>query len=176
MTEPTPQHHTHQARPSASDILRSFIGGFLGIAALALSLQFILGDTDLMLLIGTFGATAVLVYGVPYSPLAQPYNVLVGHLVSATIGVSVFTLIGEANWLSAALAVSLAIAAMQLTRSVHPPGGATALIAVISSPAIHDLGFLYVFYPVGFGAVLLVGVALITNNVNKERRWPIFWR
>jgi len=176
MTEQTPQLHTHQSRPPASDILRSFVGGFLGISGLALSLQLILGDADLALMIGTFGATAVLVYGVPYSPLAQPYNVVFGHLISAAIGVAVFQIVGEANWLSAALAVSLAIAAMQASRSVHPPGGATALIAVIASPAIHELGFLYIVYPVGFGAVLLVGIALITNNVGKTRRWPIFWR
>lgn len=147
----------------------------MGIGALGLVLQFAIGEADLTLMIGTFGATAVLVYGVPYSPLAQPYNVVFGHIISALIGVTVFQIVGEANWLSAALAVSLAIAAMQFTRSVHPPGGATALIAIVASPQIHDLGFLYVIYPVALGAVLLVGIALITNNVGKDRRWPIFW-
>ena len=156
-------------------MLRSLIGAFLGIGAIAMVAQYYLSDADLTLVIGAFGATSVLVYGAPFSPLAQPYNVLVGHLVSAAIGVAVFQFIGEANWLSAALAVSLAIVAMQMTRSVHPPGGATALIAVVASQEIHNLGFLYILYPVGLGAVILVGVAFVTNNIRSERRWPIFW-
>ncbi|MBT3359090.1 MAG: HPP family protein [Rhodospirillales bacterium] len=167
--------HPRPAPTPPSKILRAFIGAFLGIGTIALIDQNFLSDGDLTLVIGAFGATSVLVYGAPHSPLAQPYNVIVGHLVSAAIGVSVFQFIGEANWLSAALAVSLAIAAMQATRSVHPPGGASALIAVVASPEIHSLGFLYTLYPVGLGAAILVGVAWVTNNVRSDQRWPAFW-
>ena len=128
--------------PSASEILRGLAGAFLGIGSVAFVEQYFLNDADMLLVIGAFGATAVLIYGTPSSPLAQPYNVIVGHLISAAIGVSIFQLLGQADWLAAALAVSLAIVAMQLTRSVHPPGGASALIAVIASSEIHDLGYL----------------------------------
>lgn len=175
MSTPSPKPHRHIPRPPASQMLRSLLGAFFGIAAIAVVFQFFLNDADLTFVIGAFGATAVLVYGAPASPLAQPYNVLIGHVVSAVIGVSVYKIIGEANWLSAALAVSLAIVAMQASRSVHPPGGASALIAVVASPEIHALGYYYVVYPVALGAVILVAVALISNNVLNKNRWPIFW-
>jgi len=175
MIEPSPKPHCRPLRPPASVILRGLIGAFIGISSIALVEQYFLNDSDLTLVIGAFGATAVLVYGAPSSPLAQPLNVVVGHVLSAAVGVSVFHIVGEANWLSAALAVSLAIVAMQVSRSLHPPGGATALIAVIASPEMHDLGFLYIVYPVGLGALLLVGVAFITNNLRNDQRWPVFW-
>lgn len=179
MTEP--EHaaaaapHRRPVRPPARDIARSVIGAFAGIGLVAAADQFLIGDLDLALVIGAFGASAVLVYGAPFSPLAHPYNVLVGHLVSATIGVAAFQAVGGVDWLAAALAVSLAIGAMQITRSVHPPGGASALIAVVASSKIHALGFLYVLYPVGIGAVILVAVAWVSNNAASARRWPAYW-
>lgn len=165
-------HRIH--RPPIADALRSFVGAFLGIGSVAFMDQFLLADSDLAYVIGAFGATAVLVFAAPASPLAQPWNVVVGHVVSALIGVALFQLLGP-SWLAAALAVSLAIFAMQMTRSTHPPGGASALIAVAGSPQIHDLGFLYALFPVAAGALVLVGVALITNNFRAYRRWPEAW-
>jgi CBS-domain-containing membrane protein len=78
-------------------------------------------------------------------------------------------------WLAAAVAVATAIAAMHATRTVHPPGGATALIAVIGGEKIHNLGYLYVLIPVAAGAVILLLVALIVNNIPKTRKYPEFW-
>jgi len=78
-------------------------------------------------------------------------------------------------WLAAALAVATAIALMHLTRTLHPPGGATALIAVIGSAEIHKLGFLYVLIPVGAGALILLAVAVLVNNIPKSRRYPEIW-
>ncbi|MCW8916251.1 MAG: HPP family protein [Magnetovibrio sp.] len=175
MADKRSKRHTHSPRPPTSDIVRGLVGAFIGIAAIASAVQFYLNDADLTLVIGAFGATAVLIYGVPSSPFAQPYNVLLGHMISAAIGVTVFQIVGEANWLSAALAVSLAVVAMQLTRSVHPPGGASALIAVVASAELHELGYLYVLYPVGLGAAILVAVALAINNIRASQRWPSFW-
>ncbi|PLX36012.1 MAG: HPP family protein [Hyphomicrobiales bacterium] len=175
MTEPHRKQHRHSPRPPVSQMIRSLVGALLGIGLLAAIDQFFLSDADLTFVIGAFGATAVLVFGAPSSPLAQPYNVVVGHMISAAIGVAAFKLVGDANWFSAALAVSFAIVAMQATRSVHPPGGASALIAVVASPQIHALGFLYVLYPVALGAVVLVCVSLVSNNLFNDQRWPIFW-
>ncbi|HSI77294.1 MAG TPA: HPP family protein, partial [Lunatimonas sp.] len=87
-------------------------------------------------LIGSFGATAVLVYGAIQSPLAQPRNLLGGHILSAIIGVSVYKMMPEIIWITAPLAVSLSILTMQYTRTLHPPGGATALIAVVGTEKI----------------------------------------
>jgi CBS-domain-containing membrane protein len=84
-------------------------------------------------------------------------------------------LCGPFLWLAAALAVSLSIAAMHATKTLHPPGGATALIAVISGPKILHLGYLYVLIPVAAGAVIMLLVALLVNNLALGRRYPEFW-
>ena len=82
---------------------------------------------------------------------------------------------GEHVWLAAALATSLATAAMLVTRTVHPPGGATALIAVIGGDKIYKLGFLYPFLPVGLGALILLIVGLLVNNLSRNRTYPEYW-
>ncbi len=132
-------------------------------------------QADAPLIIGAFGASAVLLFACPDSPYAQPYNVLVGHLISAIIGVTAYQVVGEANSISMVIAVSVAIGMMQLTHSLHPPGGATALIAVIGSESIHNLGYSYVWMPVGIGVCILIVVAFVTNNLLKKRSWPLMW-
>jgi CBS-domain-containing membrane protein len=78
-------------------------------------------------------------------------------------------------WLAAALAVSITIALMHLTKTLHPPGGATALIVVIGGDAVHSLGYLYVLIPVTSGAVVMLIIALLVNNLAPNRRYPEFW-
>ena len=160
---------------SISEILWSWIGAFLGISAVALLNYDLLEDTDLVMIIGSFGASAVLIYGAIKSPLAQPRNLVGGHLVSAVVGVFCYQLLHGTTWLAAAVSVATAIAAMHATRTLHPPGGATALIAVIGSQKIHDLGYLYVMVPAGLGAAIMLVIALVVNNIPKRRRYPEFW-
>lgn len=160
---------------SWSEILWSWIGAFLGISLVAISHYKIIGNSDMVMIIGSFGASAVLVYGAIKSPLAQPRNLIGGHVISAIIGVTSFQLFETIPWLAAALAVATAIAAMHVTKTLHPPGGATALIAVIGSDKIHDLGYLYALVPVGLGALLMLIVALLINNISKSRKYPEFW-
>jgi CBS-domain-containing membrane protein len=157
------------------EVLWSWIGSFLGIAVVALIHYKILDQTGLMLIIGSFGASAVLIYGAIRSPLAQPRNLLGGHILSAAIGVTAFQVFGGQPWLAAALAVSTSIAVMHLTKTLHPPGGATALIAVIGGDSVHNLGYLYVLMPAALGAIVMLIIALIVNNVPKNRRYPEFW-
>ena len=123
-------------------------------------------------LIGSFGATAVLIFGATNSPLAQPRNLIGGHLISAIIGVCIYKLIPDTLWLSSALSVSLSIVAMQITKTMHPPGGATALIANIGSEKIINLGFVYILSPVMTGVAILFVVAMIVNNIPKNRNYP----
>jgi len=160
-----------------SEICWSWLGAFLGISAVSyLHFNIILTTTDLEMLVGSFGASAVLIYGAIKSPLAQPRNLLGGHILSAVIGVACYQFIGASCiWLAASLAVATAIAAMHATKTLHPPGGATALIAVIGSDRVHDLGFLYALVPVGAGALIMLIVALLVNNIPKSRRYPEFW-
>jgi CBS-domain-containing membrane protein len=163
-------------RVSNSEILWSWIGAFLGIAAVSgVDLAILTEGGNHLPLIGSLGASAVLVYGAPRSPLAQPRNLVGGHLVSALVGVVCQQLLGHLPELAAPLAVATAIALMQLTKTLHPPGGATALIAVAGSEQIHRLGFLYVLAPVGLGALILLLIALLVNNIPSTRRYPEFW-
>lgn len=166
-----------QSPPAVSlvEILWSWIGSFLGIAAVSLIHYNMLNHTDLVMIIGSFGASAVLIYGAVRSPLAQPRNLIGGHILSAVVGVTAFQLFGGHPWLAASLAVSTSIALMHLTKTLHPPGGATALIAVIGSDGIHSLGYLYVLVPVALGAGVMLVIALIVNNLAKTRRYPEFW-
>jgi CBS-domain-containing membrane protein len=135
----------------------------------------ILEGTDLVMIIGSFGASAVLIYGAIKSPLAQPRNLIGGHVVSAIIGVTCYQIFHSNMWLAASVAVATAIAVMHATKTLHPPGGATALIAVIGSQKIHNLGYLYVIMPAGLGALIMLVVALLVNNIPKSRRYPEFW-
>jgi CBS-domain-containing membrane protein len=160
---------------SAHEIGWSWLGSLVGIAACALLSALVFEPRDATLLIGSFGASAVLVYAALRSPLAQPRNLVGGHVVSALVGVACWKACGDTPWLAAALGVSLAIAAMLVTRTLHPPGGATALIAVIGGPKIHALGFLYALVPAALGALVLLAVALALNNLAPGRKYPEYW-
>jgi CBS-domain-containing membrane protein len=162
-------------RVNISEILWSWVGAFLGIAAVAFLNQRYCTGKDLVLIIGSFGASAVLIYGAIKSPLAQPRNLLGGHILSALVGISAYKLFPTNIWLASALAVATAIALMQATKTLHPPGGATALIAVIGGPKIHHLGYLYALLPAGTGAAIMLVVALLVNNIPKTRSYPEFW-
>jgi len=158
-----------------AEIVWSWIGAFLGIASVAFVNYNIFKGTDLVMIIGSFGASAVLIYAAIRSPLAQPRNLIGGHVISAIIGVTAYNLLHNFMWLAAAVAVATAIAAMHATKTLHPPGGATALIAVIGSQKIHNLGYLYAIIPAGFGAVIMLVIALLINNIPKSRKYPEFW-
>ena len=150
----------------------AFVGGLLGIGIIAYLQSQILPKSDMVYLIGSFGASSVLVYGVIQSPLAQPRNLIGGHVISAIIGVTIYKLLPEILWLTAPLAVASSIVLMQITKTLHPPGGATALIAIAGSDKVKNLGYWYVLSPVLSGALILLAVALITNNMAHDRQYP----
>ncbi|GAB6097445.1 HPP family protein [Desulfatiferula olefinivorans] len=158
-----------------TEILWSWIGAVLGILPLSVMTRALTDTAGATFIIGSFGASAVLVYGAVRSPLAQPRNLLGGHILSALIGVAAVQLLPGHLFLAAPLAVATAIAAMHATRTLHPPGGATALIAVIGGPGIHKLGYMYALVPVGLGAAIMLIVALFVNNLSRNRRYPEFW-
>jgi len=146
----------------------AFLGSFFGIGIIAYMQSKTFMHNDVVFLIGSFGASSVLIYGIIQSPFSQPRNLIGGHLISSIVGVTVAKFVPDILWLTAPLAVSISIVLMQITKTLHPPGGATALIAIIGSPKIKALGYWYVLYPVLVGALILFVVALIFNN------WKIF--
>lgn len=156
--------------------LCSWMGGFLGIALVGwMDSLTSLTTQDHLLLIGSFGATAVLLYGSPSAPFAQPRYVIGGHVICALVGVSFYKVLPDPLWLSSALTVSTAIVLMYLTRTTHPPGGGTALIAVAGSERVHELGYWFVVEPILLGVLLLLIVALVINNLSPLRRYPNYW-
>lgn len=156
---------------SRRERIRSATGALVGILATGLISRLALGpDTALPAMIAPMGASAVLLFAVPSSPLAQPWSILGGNLVAALVGVT------AANWvpdpsLAAALAISIAIAVMMGLRCLHPPSGAVALTAVLGGPTIHELGYTFVLWPVGANSLLLLIVALVFNNMTG-RSYP----
>lgn len=165
-------------RKPVRKIIWSSIGAFLGILFIAY-LGEVWGNHDKgsLFLIGSFGASAVLIYGAPLVEFSQPRNLIGGHVLSAVVGVTIALLFKENITLASALAVSLAIGVMHLTRTLHPPGGATALIAIIGGDSIQDLGYWYVVSPVFIGAFLMLLVALFVNNmsIDPKRHYPVYW-
>jgi len=154
------------------EILLSGVFSFLGVAALG-GLNVL--KPEHLFIIGSFGASSVLLFGAPRSPLAQPRNLIGGHLISAAIGVTLHLYLDQPMWLLGALSVSLSVMAMHLTKTLHPPGGATALIAVIGGQKIYDLKYMYLISPVLISLLTLLIIALITNNSVRSRKYPEFW-
>lgn len=150
----------------------SFVGASIGIGLIAFLQNSLSTNGENLFLIGSFGASSVLVYGAIQSPLAQPRNVIGGHVISALVGVTIYQVLPNIIWLTAPLAVSISIVLMQMTKTLHPPGGATALIAVIGSERIKSLGYSYVLSPVLTGSIILVAVALVFNNITAHRHYP----
>ena len=155
---------------SAVEKLVSAVGGGAAIlVALLVCDRVIEGGSTL--LVASMGASAVLLFAVPHGQLSQPWPVLVGHVASAAIGVACATALGP-TFIAAAAAVGLAIGAMHLLKSIHPPGGATALTAVLGGPAVAEMGFEFVLVPVALNAALMVLLAVAVNGLFPWRRYP----
>ena len=166
------------SRTSLSHVIWSAIGAFLGIYLITILNQSIfMNASDTIFLVGSFGASAVLIYGVPQAELSQPRNLIGGHILSALIGITLYKFLPLETSVLSALAVSLSIVIMHFTRTLHPPGGATALIAVIGSSQIHALGYMFVITPIATGALILLIIGLAVNNMsnNTNRHYPRYW-
>lgn len=151
--------------PSYKNVALASLGGILAIAVIAG-----LGEQlSASLILGSFGASCVLLFGFPDSPFSQPRNVIVGHGLSSLIGLLFLSLCGP-HWWSLALAVGVAIAAMMLTRTVHPPAGSNPVIVFLVQPGWTFLGF-----PTLAGALLVVSVALLYNNLSRPANYPKYW-
>jgi len=156
---------------SHKEKLVSFLGGFISIYLIFLITNQFLGIAEAIYIIPSMGASAVLLFAAPNVPFSQPWNVFGGHLISAIIGVACFQWIPDIH-IAAAASVGIAIGVMYYTRCIHPPGGATALAAVIGSSQIHDLGYMYVVIPVLINTVTILIVAVAFNGVLSWRSYP----
>lgn len=151
-------------------IVATLGGGLSMLILIGVSWWALPGD-GVVAIVASMGASAVLLFAAPHGQLSQPWPVIAGHGVSAIIGVTCSHAISQ-PLIAAACAVGLAIGAMQQLKCIHPPGGATALTAVLGGNAIHQLGFKFVFFPVLTNALAMVLLAVIINSAFKWRRYP----
>ncbi|MGV1833003.1 HPP family protein [Agrobacterium vitis] len=155
-------------RPPLIRILAGLVGGSLGISLLAF-LTHLYGAPFLM---APFGATCVLLFAAHEVPLAQPRNVIGGHLVATAIGLIAVHILPAISPMEMGIAVGLAIAAMQVTRTLHAPAGADPLVVMALGPAVP---WSFLIAPVLVGSVILVLIALVVNNVENGSKWPKYW-
>ena len=156
---------------SHTERLVSTAGGALVIFCIFIITRASLGPGGALLIIPSMGASAVLLFAVPHGALSQPWNVFGGHILSALVGVTCAIFIPD-EIIAASLAVGLAIGAMHYLRCIHPPGGATALAAVIGGDATHALGYQFVITPVLLNVLVMLVVAVIFNYLFPWRRYP----
>lgn len=154
----------------------SAVGAFCGILAVYWGTRWCFPDgfmhtAGTLVMVTSMGATAVLLFAVPQGALSQPWAVLGGHLLSAFVGVSVQQLVPDQTW-TPALAVGLAVGAMHYLRCMHPPGGATALAAVIGGAEIYRLEYFYLLMPILINVVSIMAMAIVFNSFFPWRRYP----
>lgn len=152
-------------RPGNKAVALAWLGGVLAIASVALLTDYL----SVALVLGSFGASCVLVFGYPDVPFSQPRNVIAGHLVSSLTGLAFLSVFGP-HWWAVALAVGTAIALMMITRTVHPPAGSNPVIVFLTQPA-----WSFLLFPTLAGSLILVAVALVYNNATRDTRYPKYW-
>jgi CBS domain-containing membrane protein len=159
----------HEQHTRGASLLAA-LGCFIALIAVGSISRAVVGSEGVYIA-AYMGAAGVLIFAAPQSPLSQPWPLVAGHVASALVGVTCQVLIPDMV-LASASAVALAILVMQALRCLHPPGGAAAMVAVVGGPAIHELGYWYVLVPVGLNALVLLGLALLINNLLPGRRYP----
>nr|WP_157076354.1 HPP family protein [Alicyclobacillus kakegawensis] len=147
------------------DSATGFIGGFLTILILVVLAHY----SSFPWLMAPFGASCVLAFAAWQAPLSQPRNIIGGHFVSTLVGLVIYHLFGDQPW-TLALGVGVAIASMMLTKTTHPPAGADPLVVILDGNT-----WIFLLSPVLLGSIVIVLMALIVNNLRKERQYPTYW-
>lgn len=152
----------HQPHATGMQSMKAGLGGLIGIGLIGLLAEL----SNAPLLIAPFGASCVLLFSVPNSPLSQPANVVGGHLLATALALILHMILPD-SWWSVALAVGLAICLMSLVRLTHPPAGADPIVVFSTSP-----GFEFVIFPILIGSILLVGAATLYHRISQEHIYP----
>lgn len=163
----------HAALPAAFNskaVLLAWLGAFIAIAAVAL----LSNQLSHLLILGSFGASCVILFAYPDVPFAQPRNVILGHFLSSLIGLIFVSFFGVAWW-SLAAAVATAVAVMMLTRTVHPPAGSNPVIVWLMAASHADITWEFLLFPTLVGAIVITIASLIYNNLTREGNYPKYW-
>jgi CBS-domain-containing membrane protein len=146
-------------------IIFAWIGSFIAISIVAI----LTNITNHSLVLGSFGASCVLLFGFPKSPFSQPRNVILGHTLSSLIGLLFYHFISQ-EWWALGLALATAVAIMIATRTVHPPAGSNPVIVYLTNAKWN-----FLLTPTLIGAIILVIVALLYINIDKKQHYPAYW-
>lgn len=154
---------------TAKDRALACVGAILGIAMTGLVCRALAPPgMHMPWLVAPMGASAVLIFAVPASPMAQPWPVIGGNIISALVGIAVARIVPD-QMLAAGLAAGLAIAIMSVFRCLHPPGGAAAVTAVLGGAAVADMGWSFALVPVGLNALLMAAAAWVFHRFSGHR-------
>ena len=157
---------------SEKEFMISMTGAFIGTLIASFFSNTILQAEGMPLIMASTGASAILVFSLPFSPVSQPWNLVGGHLVSATVGVSCYYLVPN-ELVASSLSIPLAMLGMHYLRCMHPPGGATAITAVIGGANVHALGYAFVIIPVFFNAIILLSIAMAVATFRDENPFEV---
>ncbi len=157
------------------DMFWTWAGSSVCLLCIALLDYFIFESQNIEFLLASFGASVVLVFGAPASPLAQPRNTIGGSFISALAGVTCQLLFGSIPMLAICTSVSSAIFLMTITKTLHPPGGATALLAVVGDEQVKSLGYTYALTPCLFGASVIVLLGYLFARFTGKKTYPQTW-
>ncbi len=151
---------------SNKEVHISIIGAFIAMLLASFFSNNILEAEGMHMVLASTGASAMLIFGSPNSPVSQPWPIVGGHAISAVIGVASFMLI-ENPILASSAAIGVAMLAMHYMGCMHPPGGATAVTAVIGGTVVHELGFYFVIVPVFFNSIILLSIAMAVGTFRE---------
>lgn len=157
---------------SNNELLISIIGAFIATLLASFFSNNILEMSGSPMVLASTGASAMLIFGIPHSPVSQPWPIVGGHVVSALVGVTIYYLVANPI-LASSLAIGLAMLAMHFTGSMHPPGGATAITAVIGGTAVHELGYYFIIVPVFFNSIILLSIAMAVATFRKSNPFTV---
>ena len=144
---------------SSKELIYSIVGAFISTLIASFFSLSILSEEGLPMILASTGASAMLMFGMPHATVSQPWNLIGGHLISAAVGVSCYLFISS-ELLASSLAIPLAMLFMHWCRCIHPPGGATAITAVIGGANVHALGYGFLVLPVFLNSVILLSFAM----------------
>ncbi len=158
----------HQEPPARSDFKKIIISAVI-VGLVIAGLRYLDGEIGTMLLLGTFGATSLLVFVYPDSPVSQPRSVLGAHIIGATMGLLCLKFIGP-QWWSLGIAVGLTVLFMKLLRVVHPPATSNSIVVFLTNPT-----WFFLVCPTIAGAFVIIFLALFYHNISRESNWPNYW-
>jgi len=157
---------------SEKEFIISVVGAFIGTLLATFFSNTILQAEGLPLVLASTGASAILIFSLPFSPFSRPWNLVGGHMASAFVGVSCYYLVPN-ELFAASLSIPFSMLLMHYLRCMHPPGGATAITAVIGGTNVHALGYAFVVVPVAINAIILLSIAISIATFREENPFEV---